>query len=819
MGRNDFPSTKGNDDDDSIPSCAAGGDACIAVMSDHVADVYGISASNDRPFLYASASRDTTLRQFTLEGMVSSLKTRAIVANSLIGCLGDIKQSMRPSGALSLCGQTSKALQAKLHGFRRDNLPLVEAYRRIFDFFWGSDGVDDLWEVLRWVTASAENGPKKNGGACDGVHKTDGFLCGGKQDRHNLGHEGNNNTGKNVGAGRSCEGTKTDTKSTALATTSLREVPKGLMWVEERVIHRNARRASARALATLLNQSSAFLIQDRRLGRIDRLELAARQFLTAGDLRSLCGTLVKLGRWERALTIAPGVGVSFWKSLAESYAEFLRSGEGSYVGYGSDPRGGSGNGTSGADDSVTTAVSVLVATGRPLEALEFLKGSDEAFTLAVSVADGVYPPSAFPEELNSGLSGASAEPEKIALGAQQGLGRAEAGEGMGTSEELGGRRGEAKLLALLDEHVSAKSVQRGMGPRGRDGESRTENHPFAHEGVQDEGKASPKQEDPVRLGNIARNKSCRFSPNSRSAGRYNREACCTQRELADAALWKMTEDRAETFFRASKSALAAATLLSVCDSSRSAAVPALSLLIRGEEPELAYAAAKALRFPTRELNCLIREMARRAEAWGDPQLAMELLQDADGDDMTDGDNVYGDVAINAHGAGYWHPSRHGTAGAPMGSLEVAFVALRAGAARENSSNSPSCRRKNKYPCRLAIKLRSKASYLDDAEGTLRRGKDVEAVQLLMLGGRLERAAEHAISFLRDTLTMNSPTSSPSAASTSLWSGHRLSRRSLNAALAVTRALGSGPSLASSRLPVHLRKEVRLSPMERGRGLR
>lgn len=841
VGRNDFASTEGNDDQRNT-SGAAGGDACIAVMNDHVADVYGISAADDRPFLYASTSRDTTLRQFTLEGVVSSIKTRAVIANSLACCLGDIKESMRPDSALSLCGQASKALQVKLREVRRDSSPPFEASRRIFDFFWGSDGVNDLWEVLRWVIASAENGPEQNGSARSSIHKKGGFSYSRLQDQHHLlGQEGND-TGEGVGVGHSCARTKTDTKNTVLATTSLREVPKGLMWMEERVLHRNARRASARALATLLNQSSAFLIQDRRLRRTERLERAARQFLTAGDLRSLCETLVKLGRWERALAVAPGVGMGFWKSLAERYAEFLRSAGGAggpSVGYFCDAQGDSVNGTSGAEDSITMAVSLLVATGRPSEALEILKGSDEAYTLAVSVADGVFPAPAFPEELKSTLPGASAEPGVTALGVQQGLGRGKIGEGIEMGERLGGSRREAKLLALLDEQVSAKSVQTVTGPGGRDHDSRTYNHRFANEGLQDEGKASPKQEDPDFLGNLARNKPCRFRAKCLSAGcggdktcclqrelpnaalpKVNHEAYCTQRELANAALRKMTEDRAESFFRESKSALAAAALLSECDGSQSAAVPALSLLIRGEEPDLAYAAARALRFPTRELNCLVREMARRAEAWGDPRLATELMLNADGDDMADGDNIYGGGAVNAHddhcesvadGAkqAYWHPSRHGTAGAPAGSLEVAFVALRAGAARENSSASPSSRHRSERAGCLAMKLRSKASYLDDAEGAFRRGKDVEAVQLLVLSSSMERAANHAIAFLRDTLMMKSPTPSPSVMSTHLWPGHRLSRRSLNAALAVTRALGSGLSSTSIRLPARLRKQVGL----------
>lgn len=276
-----------NGDGDSTLRKLVDEDACIAVMRDHVADVYGISAEESRPFLYVSASRDTTLRQFTLEGVVSSLRTRAVISNSLTGCLGEIEESMSPGCSPSLCGQASKALQAKLHGFRREGRPPAEASRRLFDFFWGPDGVDDLWDVLRWVLAAAANNPDKNATACGGTTSSESdSLSERKQDRHDR-HRSCDYEGvggdHHVRTERSHEEERANSNShVPIAKTSLREIPKGLMWVEERVLHRKARRASARALGSLLSQSSAFLFQDRRLGKLDRLERAARQYVAAG---------------------------------------------------------------------------------------------------------------------------------------------------------------------------------------------------------------------------------------------------------------------------------------------------------------------------------------------------------------------------------------------------------------------------------------------------------------------------------------------------------------------------------------------------------
>ncbi len=46
---------------------------CIFVTSDHYADVYGITSHPQRPFMYVSCSRDTSLRFWNLEGITSKL--------------------------------------------------------------------------------------------------------------------------------------------------------------------------------------------------------------------------------------------------------------------------------------------------------------------------------------------------------------------------------------------------------------------------------------------------------------------------------------------------------------------------------------------------------------------------------------------------------------------------------------------------------------------------------------------------------------------------------------------------------------------------
>ncbi len=48
--------------------------ACLKTVLDHYADVYGLDSHPHRPFVYASSSRDTTMRFWTLHGAVDTLK-------------------------------------------------------------------------------------------------------------------------------------------------------------------------------------------------------------------------------------------------------------------------------------------------------------------------------------------------------------------------------------------------------------------------------------------------------------------------------------------------------------------------------------------------------------------------------------------------------------------------------------------------------------------------------------------------------------------------------------------------------------------------
>lgn len=54
------------------------------------------------------------------------------------------------------------------------------------------------------------------------------------------------------------------------------------------------------------------------------LEKASNIHLKLGNLQRHCEILKSLGRWETALSLAPGVSISYWRNLAQEYAKVLK---------------------------------------------------------------------------------------------------------------------------------------------------------------------------------------------------------------------------------------------------------------------------------------------------------------------------------------------------------------------------------------------------------------------------------------------------------------------------------------------------------------
>ncbi len=114
------------------------------MIRDHHADVYGLTAHPQRPFVFASSSRDTTLRFWIMDGVATTLKTKAVLGASWSEILGTV-ESMELIGSPSrLAGVDSLAISKSLR-----DLPDVERYRKIFDFFSSANGISDLWDLIK----------------------------------------------------------------------------------------------------------------------------------------------------------------------------------------------------------------------------------------------------------------------------------------------------------------------------------------------------------------------------------------------------------------------------------------------------------------------------------------------------------------------------------------------------------------------------------------------------------------------------------------------------------------------------------------------
>ena len=55
----------------------------------------------------------------------------------------------------------------------------------------------------------------------------------------------------------------------------------------------------------------------------ERLREAADINVRIGNLQRYCELLMELGEWEKALAVAPGVSMAYWKSLAQRRAHSL----------------------------------------------------------------------------------------------------------------------------------------------------------------------------------------------------------------------------------------------------------------------------------------------------------------------------------------------------------------------------------------------------------------------------------------------------------------------------------------------------------------
>jgi WD40 repeat protein len=150
---------------------------CLQVVSSHVADVYSITSHVDRPFTFVSCSRDTTIRVWELGGLfIECIKTRAIWEASFESVIGSGRPSSSDATDESattptkcpvawLSGRKSLARNIQLSKMKTDDptsaLTKAHKYQILFNFFAGSTGANEVWEVALFILNKMERSERK----------------------------------------------------------------------------------------------------------------------------------------------------------------------------------------------------------------------------------------------------------------------------------------------------------------------------------------------------------------------------------------------------------------------------------------------------------------------------------------------------------------------------------------------------------------------------------------------------------------------------------------------------------------------------------
>ncbi|KAG2385897.1 hypothetical protein C9374_003046 [Naegleria lovaniensis] len=116
----------------------------LAISNDHHADVYGISSHPERPFIFGSTSRDTTIRFWDLEPLVRKYYVRTIQDQSLANIMGVPSNPFDDNAPeMLLSGHGSKTVNANMVQARTD----VEKYTILSEFFNFPYTTRNLWEL------------------------------------------------------------------------------------------------------------------------------------------------------------------------------------------------------------------------------------------------------------------------------------------------------------------------------------------------------------------------------------------------------------------------------------------------------------------------------------------------------------------------------------------------------------------------------------------------------------------------------------------------------------------------------------------------
>jgi WD40 repeat protein len=246
---------------------------CLRVVECHVADVYALSTHPERPFVYASCSRDTSIRIWELEDFADMIRLRLVCGKTLDtdNHVENGEEALETHSKSALLGQSSARLAKCLNDISNKTLQgekLCLLYAGIYDFLTVG-GISELWAIASQVLR---------------------------------------------------EKFQSDNDESTLNYTRPPNQTTRAIINESKVI------SEARSDAKKLEASKMTSRKADIAGKTaDNLLEAALIHCKAGDMRSYCNIMIELGNWKEALALAPAVSLSFWKEICKKYSERLVS--------------------------------------------------------------------------------------------------------------------------------------------------------------------------------------------------------------------------------------------------------------------------------------------------------------------------------------------------------------------------------------------------------------------------------------------------------------------------------------------------------------
>lgn len=284
------------------------GNPCLFVAKGHLADVYGLSFHPERPFTLASSSRDSTVRLWAIVGKVTSkMMHSAIRDHTIKSFLGNDGNIPEES---FLSGKASRKLSALLERHCAEDK--YNSFRKVFSFFGGSVGLDEFWAAVGHVVGTSR--------AFDGKEFYE----------------------RNQGRMQILHSSETVTNAIA----------------------------EAHSLESIRMRRSSMGLGVGGMKKDEQIRLAAKMYAQGGDLQKFCDILYELGDCEKALAIAPGVGMAYWEEMSKRYARTL------------------------AENLSEDSLPFFVTSGRANEAVEFYSSRrqfKEAFLVASAASAGRFP--------------------------------------------------------------------------------------------------------------------------------------------------------------------------------------------------------------------------------------------------------------------------------------------------------------------------------------------------------------------------------------------------------------------------------------------